>query len=210
VVPPAGLTPPPIPEEFVSTVLNPPVPEAASHRSGPVQESITTPAAVEGGPSRTAKYLLAVTRLSLGWVFLWPFLDKLFGLGHETASAKAWIHGGSPTKGFLSGAEGPFAGFYHSFAGAQWANWGFMLGLLGIAVGLLLGIGMRIVCAGGAVLVVLMWSASLPPTNDVFMDDHLIYALVLITLAVLSAGDTLGLGRQWKKTALVRRFGWLA
>ena len=40
-------------------------------------------------------------RLSLGWVFLWAFLDKLFGFGHETTSKQAWIHGGSPTLGFL-------------------------------------------------------------------------------------------------------------
>ena len=76
-------------------------------------------------PARTLDYLFAVTRLSLGWVFLWPFLDKMFGLGHETPAAKAWINGGSPTKGFLSGAVGPFGGFYQSFAGATWANWGF-------------------------------------------------------------------------------------
>ena len=45
-------------------------------------------------PARTLDYLFAVTRLSLGWVFLWPFLDKMFGLGHETPAAKAWINGG--------------------------------------------------------------------------------------------------------------------
>jgi hypothetical protein len=32
----------------------------------------------------------------------WPFLDKAFGLGHETASTDAWISGGNPTEGFLS------------------------------------------------------------------------------------------------------------
>jgi thiosulfate dehydrogenase (quinone) large subunit len=161
-------------------------------------------------PARTLDYLFAVTRLSLGWVFLWPFLDKMFGLGHETPAAKAWINGGSPTKGFLSGAVGPFGGFYQSFAGATWANWGFMLGLICIAVALLLGVGMRIACIGGAVLTVLMWSASLPPSDDVFMDNHIVYALVLLILAVVGAGNTLGLGRWWTHTSIVRRFGWLA
>ena len=56
----------------------------------------------------------AALRISLGWVFLWAFLDKAFGLGHETAHADAWIRGGSPTKGFLAfGAAGPFKGLYH-------------------------------------------------------------------------------------------------
>ena len=50
----------------------------------------------------------------------------------------AWIHGGNPTLGFLKmGAEGPFADFYHSIAGATWTNWLFMLGLAGIGIALL-------------------------------------------------------------------------
>jgi thiosulfate dehydrogenase [quinone] large subunit len=194
----------------MSTVIQPPIPRRSPEPLTTRPETTSVSSAVPRRPSRTTSYLLALIRLSLGWVFLWPFLDKMFGLGHETASAKAWIHGGSPTRGFLSGAEGPFAGFYHSFAGDQWANWGFMIGLIGIAVALLSGVAMRIACAGGAVLVVLMWSASLPPANDVFMDEHLIYALVLVTLAVMGAGNTLGLGRWWTGTSLVRRFGWLA
>ena len=56
----------------------------------------------------------------------------------------AWIHGGSPTEGFLTfGADGPFKGFYHSIAGAAWADWLFMLGLLGIGLALTFGVGMR-------------------------------------------------------------------
>ncbi len=157
----------------------------------------------------TARYLWALTRLCLGWTFLWPFLDKLFGLGHETTAAHAWINGGSPSKGFLSGAVGPFAGIYQAIAGAGWVNWMFMLGLLGIAVALLLGIGMRIAAVSGAILLILMWSASLPPQDDLFMDNHLIYALVLLGLAVVGAGNTLGLGRWWTQTSLVRRFPWL-
>ena len=160
-------------------------------------------------PRGTARYIWALTRLCLGWAFLWPFLDKTFGLHHQTASAGAWIHGGSPTAGFLSGATGPLAGFYRSFAGAQWANWGFMLGLICIAVALLLGMGMRVAAVSGSVLLVLMWSASFPPSDDLFMDNHIIYALVLCGLAVVGAGNTLGLGRWWTNTSLVRRHPWL-
>jgi thiosulfate dehydrogenase [quinone] large subunit len=156
-----------------------------------------------------ARYLWALTRLCLGWTFLWPFLDKLFGLGHETTAAHAWIHGGSPSAGFLSGAVGPFAGIYHAIAGAGLVDWLFMIGLLGIALALLLGIGMRIAAIAGAVLLILMWSASLPPQDDIFMDNHIIYALVLLGLAAVGAGNTFGLGQWWTQTALVRRFPWL-
>src|SRR5215203_3884690 len=90
----------------------------------------------------TAAKALAVLRVATGFVFLWAFLDKTFGLGYATPSAKAWINGGSPTKGFLSGvAVGPFESTFHAWAGTTWANWLFMIGLLAIGVALILGIG---------------------------------------------------------------------
>jgi uncharacterized membrane protein YphA (DoxX/SURF4 family) len=156
--------------------------------------------------SSAARYVWAAARLALGWVFLWAFLDKMFGLGHETPAAKAWIDGGSPTEGFLAHSPaGPLAGFYHDIAGAGWADWLFMIGLGGIGAALILGVGMRIAAVGGAALLVMMWSAVLPPENNLFMDDHLVYALLIVGLALVSAGDTLGLGRWWARTPLVKR-----
>ena len=69
----------------------------------------------------------------------------------------------------------------------------------------MLGIGMRIAAASGALLLVFMWMASLPLDNNPFMDDHLVYAMVLIGLAAVHAGNTLGFGRMWARTDLVRR-----
>ncbi len=180
-------------------------------------EARTRPSAVVSSPFSTLFHqragarglaldiVLGLTRLSLGWVFLWAFLDKLFGLGHETASNASWIHGGSPTEGFLAhGAVGPFTSFYHDIAGATWADYLFMIGLAAIGTALILGVGMRAAAGAGAVLLVMMWSVVLPPENNVFMDDHLIYALVLILLAALNAGRSFGLGALWERTALVR------
>lgn len=147
-----------------------------------------------------------LARISLGWVFLWAFLDKTFGLGYATESKDAWIDGGSPTFGFLSfGATGPFQGVYNSIAGDAWADWLFMLGLLTIGVALILGVFVNLAAAGGALLLVMMWTAVLPPENNPFMDDHLIYALTLGLLASLGAGRWLGLGRKWEQTAVVQK-----
>ncbi|MEU6023813.1 hypothetical protein [Micromonospora sp. NPDC047134] len=158
---------------------------------------------------RASRYLLGGLRLALGWIFLWAFLDKLFGLGFSTEAKNAWINGGSPTKGFLTfGVSGPFEGFYNSIAGAAWADWLFMIGLAAIGTALMLGVGMRIAAVSGGLLMVMMWTAALPTTNP-FMDDHLIYAGVLALLAVTNAGDTWGLGRQWARLPIVKRFGWL-
>lgn len=187
----------------------PSIPDAPIGGIAPIAPA--TGAAARSLTRETAvRYLWAITRLCMGWVFLWPFLDKMFGLGHGTKSADAWINGGNPTKGFLSGSVGPFSSIYHSIAGAGLVNWLFMVGLIAIAVMLLLGIGMRFACAAGALMVLLMWSASLPPEDDVFMDNHIIYALLLIGLALVGAGRTLGIGRWWTQTTLVRRLPWLA
>lgn len=161
--------------------------------------------------STAAGYVLGGLRLAMGWIFLWAFVDKLFGLGHGTASKDAWVHGGSPTLGFLRfSAAGPFAGFYHSIAGAGWADWLFMIGLAAIGLALITGIGMRIGSIAGAVMLLMMYSVVLPPADNVFADDHLVYAGLLVALALLKAEDTLGLGAWWKSTGLVRRYPWLS
>ncbi len=180
------------------------------HRTAPLTGAPETPAAGTPAAGTAVRYLLAGLRLALGWVFLWAFLDKLFGLGFATKAENAWIDGGSPTQGFLGNAvKGPFADFYSSFAGAAWADWLFMIGLAGIGIALTAGVAMRIATAAGALLLVLMWTAVLPPENNPFMDDHLIYAGVLILLALTAAGETLGLGKIWNRLPIVRRLPWL-
>jgi thiosulfate dehydrogenase [quinone] large subunit len=156
--------------------------------------------------SKLGQVLGGLTRISLGWVFLWAFLDKAFGLGYATTSKDAWIDGGSPTFGFLSfGAAGPFKGAYHSIAGDAWADWLFMIGLLSIGIALILGVFMNIAAAAGALLLLLMWTAVLPPENNPVMDDHIVYALTLGLLACLGAGRWLGLGHMWERTPLVQK-----
>ena len=84
---------------------------AMSTAAHPVTGHDRSPAAAVDGEGRSAtaaRYLLAGIRLALGWVFLWAFLDKPFGLGFATPSERSWINGGSPTNGFLGNArQGP-------------------------------------------------------------------------------------------------------
>jgi thiosulfate dehydrogenase (quinone) large subunit len=156
------------------------------------------------------RYLWVAIRLGMAWTFLWPFFDKMFGLGHQTTSAQAWINGGNPTKGFLAGSTGAFSSFYQSIAGAGVVNVLFMVGLLGIGLALAPGIAMKPAAIAGATMLVLMWSASLPPSDDLFLDNHIIYALLLIGLAAVGAGKTFGLGKRWERIELVQRHRWLA
>jgi thiosulfate dehydrogenase [quinone] large subunit len=166
--------------------------------------------------------IAATARILLGFVFLWAFLDKAFGWGYATPSKGAWINGGSPTKGFLSGvAAGPLESTFHSWAGDTWANWLFMFGLLGIGLALTTGIALRLTAAAGTVMMALMWAAEWPPakvlsdgapsmSSNPVVDYHLVYAIVMIALAVAAAGRTWGLGKVWQNLPIVRDHRWMA
>jgi thiosulfate dehydrogenase [quinone] large subunit len=180
----------------------------AARRTAAERPTAAVPAPSSG--SVAARYVMAALRIVLGWVFLWAFLDKLVGLGYATPAAKSWLNGGSPTKGFLSSSTGPFAGFYHDLAGTGLANWLFMLGLAGIGTALVLGIGMRVAGVTGTILYLMMFTVVLPPATNPVVDDHIIGALAVATLALFAAGDTFGLGRWWKSLPVVQRNPWLS
>jgi thiosulfate dehydrogenase [quinone] large subunit len=171
--------------------------------------------------THTAARVLAVLRIATGFVFLWAFLDKLFGLGYSTASERAWINGGSPTKGFLSGVEvGPFQDVFRSIAGAPWADWLFMLGLLGVGVALILGIGLRIAAVAAGLMMAFMWVAEWPLAQETsageatrssnpLVDYHVVYGVTAAVLALTYAGHTWGLGKWWASLPIVQKNRWL-
>jgi thiosulfate dehydrogenase [quinone] large subunit len=147
-------------------------------------------------------------RIVMGLIFLWAFLDKLFGLGFATTVDKAWINGASPTSGFLMfAARGPFAPIFKSLAGIAVIDWLFMIGLLLIGLALILGISRKIAGYSGAVMMFLMWAALLPPEHHPFLDEHIVYLLVLIILA--NVKTKLSLSKWWLSTEIVKRFPFL-
>ena len=132
------------------------------------------------GWSRNAPYVWASTRISLGWVFLWAFLDKAFGLAPGDRGGERLGQRRRPTKGFLSlRRHRPVRGHLQGHRRRHLGRLAVHDRSAGIGVALILGIAMRIAAATGALLIVLKWTAVLPPENNLFMDDHLIYATVL-------------------------------
>ncbi|MCW2606363.1 MAG: hypothetical protein JWO60_1056 [Frankiales bacterium] len=159
-------------------------------------------------------------RLALAVEFLWAFLDKLFGWGYATPSERAWIHGGSPTSGFLSGVSGgPLKGFFRSLAGVEALDWLFMAGLLGIGAALLLGVALRPAAVSGVLLLTMMWFATWPPatladgepthSTNPLVDDHVISAFALVVVALLAGRSAGYLGRRWNELSVVRAQPWL-
>lgn len=153
-------------------------------------------------------YAVAVARMLLGFVFLWAFFDKLFGLNHATPKAHAWVNGGSPTTGFLASVHGPFAGFFQSMAGHGWADWLFMIGLAGIGAALLLGIAVRIAVVTGTVLLALMWAASLPIASNPGIDEHVLYIALLWIIFFGYPNQVLSLGAWWRSGPARWRWLW--
>lgn len=165
--------------------------------------------------SSRGRHALAVLRLATGFIFLWAFLDKTFGLGFATPVDRAWINGGAPSQGYLTSNSvvGPLKSFFAGIASPA-TDIFFMLGMLGIGIAVMLGIGLRVSAVAGTVIMVLMYLAQWPFTantgsNNPAVDYHIIYALALIVIAALSAGDTWGLGRAWKQLPLVQKMPWL-
>lgn len=168
--------------------------QEAHDGSVPYQEEIVA--------SVTLRRILAGGRIIIGFTFLWPFLDKLFGLGYATPAEQAWIDGGQPAQGFIAGLEGPTASFFQSISG-PWADWLFMIGLLAIGAAMMVGAGLKLAAWSGTLLLAFMYVALIPigQANMGFVnpitDSHWIEAIVLLTAAYGLAGDTWGVGRWW-------------
>lgn len=151
----------------------------------------------------------AGARISLGIIFFWAFLDKLFGLGYSTAADKSWLLGNSPTAGFLKFATaGPLSSIFQSMAGQVWVDWLFMLGLALIGFALLSGMGMKLAGYSGALLMSFMYLAAIPfyapESHNPLVDEHIVYAFILLAFTQIKVGQWYGFGKQWSQTRIVK------
>jgi len=175
--------------------------------TSPSQDSATASEAREVWP-RAAWLSLGLLRIALGLVFLWAFVDKLLGLTYATPSGKAWVHGGSPTFGYLSSSFGPLGDLFKALAGNAVVDVLFMAGLLGVGVALTSGVATRLGCWSGLAMVVLMYAShpvpwASPHTPHPFLDEHTTEMAAFLLLAFLPAGEPLGFGAWWRRAVPV-------
>lgn len=155
-------------------------------------------------------YLLGILRISMAFIFLWAFFDKLFGLGFSTLPKDAWTHGVSPTTGFLTfGSHGSLHMLFVSLAGQQSIDWLFMGGLLLIGLALLFGVGIKIATISGSILLFLIYLSLFPSEHNPVIDEHIIYILVLLLLNQCKDGMWFGFGNWWSHTQLVKKYQFL-
>lgn len=136
------------------------------------------------------KISLFLLRISMGWLIFYAGITKV--LNPEWSAA-----------GYLKGAK-TFVGFY------QWLTspgilpivnflneWGLTL----IGISLILGIGVRLSSIFGAALMLLFYFPVLnfpyPNPHSFLVDEHIIYALVLLLLAGFRTGRIWGLENRF-------------
>lgn len=148
-------------------------------------------------------------RMSLGFIFLWTFLDKTFGLNIPTKSTESWISGVSPTAGFLKfGTQGPLVNLFQNLSGSIIVDWLFMLGMLGVGIALILGVGMKIATYSGSLMMLLIYLSIFPPEHNPVIDEHIIYILALFIVKD-TAGYKWCIRNKWSNFPIVKKFYFL-
>ena len=175
--------------------------------------------------SRAGWALLSITRIALGFYFLWAFLDKLLGLGYsvcrttaedgtytiETFCEKAWVNGGHVTEGYLvygGNVNSPFHDFFVNLGADRWTDWPFMIGLAGVGLALMLGIGTKVAAWSGGLMLLFMYLTQMPTVTNPFLDEHLIYILAIAAIVLVEKEhQSIGLGKWWR--GMVGSTSWL-
>ncbi len=140
-------------------------------------------------------------RLSMGWIFLWAGAEKVYS---EITT------GSSATAGYLNFATfGPFTGFFQAMAGNPVIDALLVWGLVLAGIALIFGAATRVAAVSGIIMMMLMYFSAWPPAHNPFMDEHVIYALLLGYLAFVGAGRFLGIDGLVEKLRVVRTFPWV-
>ena len=156
---------------------------------------------------RTAgEYALSVFRILVGWLFLWPFFDKVFGLGFQTPDGSGAVDGGSPSSFVIYVADGHFADFYVSIAGNAFVDFLFVTALLILGITLILGIASRLTTAGSILFFLVMYTLCIPPQDNPVIDYHIILCVGMVVVYCLGGFERLSLYGRWSELSLVRRF----
>jgi thiosulfate dehydrogenase (quinone) large subunit len=132
------------------------------------------------------KTFLFLSRIALGWLFFYAGITKV--INPEWSSA-GFLGGATNLTGFFGWLSSPSMLPFVDFLN----QWG--LTLLGIS--LILGAFVRLSSVLGAVLMILYYLPTLdfpyPDSHSYIVDEHIVYALILLFFAAIKAGRLWGL-----------------
>lgn len=147
---------------------------------------------------KAERTVIVLLRLSMAWVFLYAASHQITVPGW---SATGFLEHTKTFHWLFAEFTGPVTGPIVSFL-VEWGH--FAIGL-----SLLLGFFTRIGASAGIGLMILYWMAHMDfpyisNTNNFLLDEHIVYALVLLLVIVTRAGRVFGLDGLLSETSLVR------
>jgi thiosulfate dehydrogenase [quinone] large subunit len=152
--------------------------------------------------TQTERALILFFRLTMAWTFLYAASHQVLVPGWSVA-------------GFLNSTK-TFHGIYSQFTGPAIApvlsclvGYGHLL----IGLSLLVGLMVRVSAVFGILLMLLYWTAHMDfpyisDTNNFLVDEHIVYAGVLVLLIVERAGHVFGLDAWAEKLDFFRQRPW--
>ena len=138
---------------------------------------------------------LALTRITMGWLMFYAGITKVMDPQWSAA-------------GYAKSAK-TFPGLYELFASQgniEWINFVNKWGLTLLGISLILGIGVRLSSSLGAVLMMFYYFPVLQfpyvGEHSYIVDEHIIYALLMVYFAIVRAGRFWGLEEWFGQTFL--------
>ena len=151
-------------------------------------------------------FLLTILRIMIGWMMLWGFLDKMFGLGYETSAGSGLIDGVSPSSFVIYVTGGIFKDLFTSMAGNPFVDFLMMAGMLIIGITMIFGFASKLTSVAMSLFLLTMYMLHVPPTDNPLIDYHITWILAIWAIYLLGGYDRLSISAKWKELSMVRRF----
>jgi thiosulfate dehydrogenase [quinone] large subunit len=151
--------------------------------------------------TKTERALIVFFRLAMAWTFLYAASHQVFVPGW---SVVGFLHSTKTFHGFYSEFTGPGIAAIVTFL----VEYGHLL----IGLSLLTGLMVRVSASFGIMLMLVYWTAHMnfpyigADTTNFLLDEHIVYAGVLVYLIVKSAGHVWGLDGVVEKLGLLNRY----
>jgi len=147
------------------------------------------------------KVVVFLLRISLGWLFFYAGITKIV---NSEWSAAGYLKGAKTFTGFFTALTAPGLLPVINFLN----EWGLTL----IGVALILGVAVRLAGSFGAMLMLFYYLPILdfpyPNAHSFIVDEHIVYALTLLVLGVMKAGQVWGLA-NWSRDRFPKLKSWL-
>ncbi|WP_332897463.1 DoxX family membrane protein [Haladaptatus sp. CMSO5] len=142
---------------------------------------------------------LVVLRVTLGWVFFYGGITKVTD---PTWTAAGYLENAVP-------AGNPFSTLWPTLATIPAVDLLVQWGLTLTGLCLLLGAFVRWSALWASAMMAMFWASSLPLSNGILVDQHIIYILALGCLSAFGAGRIAGLDAKLEQSAVAAEHRWL-